>query len=134
MWPLVRLFHTQYLAQSPLHAARFYLDVVPDFSDVPTLLISVLREAFIIDRPSECEISQEEWDKEQSERADEQLRLVQQLFGATLLGIMPRLQRAVFLYGAAGSFKSGTLRVLAAMFSKEAITVVAPFSKGPYKI
>jgi len=109
------------------NAARFYLEVEPDFSDTPKLLLRVLAEAFVQARPSGSETSQEQWDKEQSELTKEQVRLVQQLFGATLLGIIPRLQIAVFLYGAAGSFKSGTLRILQSLFPSESVTVVAPY-------
>ena len=72
--------------------ARHKLNVEPDFSGEPDQFLTVLREAF--DDPSN------------PASADQQIRLLRQLFGAALLGLQPHLQRAVFLYGAAGSGKS----------------------------
>ena len=92
--------------------ARHQLAVEPDFSGEPTLFISVLRDAF--------------YDPRNEAAADEQLRLIRQLFGAAILGHHTNLQRAVFLHGAAGSGKSLTLRVLECLFNPADVTVVSP--------
>jgi P4 family phage/plasmid primase-like protien len=92
--------------------ARHKLNVEPDFSQDPALLITVLREAFS--------------DPNNSTSVDEQIRLVRQLIGATILGSLPSYQMAIFLYGAPGSGKSLILRILGAMFDPKDVTVVSP--------
>ncbi len=92
--------------------ARFQLKVEPDFSSEPSLFLSVLNDAF--------------YDFIDHVQAEEQVRLVRQMFGAAILGLQPGLQRAVFLFGASGSGKSIALRVLEALFNPEDVTVVSP--------
>ena len=92
--------------------ARHKLKVEPDFSGEPELLISIMRQAFS--------------DSDDPTSEEEQIRLVRQLIGATILGFLPRYQRAVFLYGAAGSGKSQILSVLEALFDPNDVTVVSP--------
>ena len=91
--------------------ARHQLAIEPDFSDEPKLFKSLLLDAF--DDPTN------------KGAADEQLRLIRQLFGAAILGLQTNLQRAVFLYGTAGSGKSLTLRVLERLFNPSDVTVVS---------
>ncbi len=92
--------------------ARHKLNLEPDFSSEPDQFLNLLRDAFD--------------DPVNTASADEQIRLMRQFFGAALLGLQPRIQRAVFLYGAPGSGKSQVLRILEALFDPDDVTVVSP--------
>ncbi|WP_274008669.1 toprim domain-containing protein [Vibrio parahaemolyticus] len=93
---------------SPDHRARFIVDIKPCFEQEPTKLLSVLREAF-----EGC-------------HQEEQIRQLQMLTGMTLLGLLQKEQRAVFLHGAAGSGKSLYLSILGYLIPKEFSTSVSP--------
>jgi hypothetical protein len=92
--------------------ARHKLKVEPDFSGKPTMFLGLLDDAF--------------YDPDNPGNAAQQIRLLRQLMGATILGYQPRLQRAVFLYGAPGSGKSLFLRILETMFDPKDVTLVSP--------
>ncbi len=92
--------------------ARHKLKVEPDFSGEPTMFLGLLDDAF--------------YDPDNPGNSAQQIRLLRQLMGATVLGYQPRLQRAVFLYGAPGSGKSLSLRILETMFDLKDVTVVSP--------
>ncbi|EII3115730.1 hypothetical protein HJ076_17490 [Vibrio parahaemolyticus] len=104
-------------APSPEHRARFIVDVEPCFDQQPTKLLTVLREAF------------------EGHYPDEQIYQLQMLTGMALLGILPKEQRAVFLYGAAGSGKSLFLRVLEYLIPNEFRSSISPLDlDSDYKV
>ncbi|HIF9173501.1 TPA: phage/plasmid primase, P4 family [Photobacterium damselae] len=99
------------------HRARFNLDIEPDFDTEPTKLITLLREAFDGCYP------------------EEQIRQLQMLTGMTLMGLLPREQRVVLLYGAAGSGKSVYLRLIEALIPSRFRTNVSPLDlDSDYKV
>ncbi|UYI46956.1 toprim domain-containing protein [Vibrio natriegens] len=102
---------------SPEHRARFVVDIKPCFEQEPTKLLSVLREAF-----KGC-------------HQEEQIRQLQMLTGMTLLGLLQKEQRAVFLHGTAGSGKSLYLSVLGYLIPNEFCTSVSPLDLDcPYNV
>lgn len=98
---------------SPDHRQRFAIDVVP--TDQPTPMFDTfLHETFA---------SSNEGEEEQ------QCRLLQEVFGAVMLGLMPRFQKAVKFYDPYGRAGKGTVeRILRRLVPKAYITAVSPFS------
>ncbi len=99
------------------HRARFRLDITPDISREPELLLSILQDAFAGNNP------------------EEQIRQLRMLTGLALFGLQAKEQRAVLLYGEAGSGKSLFLKLLEALVPKEYRTSVSPLHMdNDYKI
>ncbi|CZF77200.1 DNA primase TraC [Grimontia celer] len=95
---------------NPLHRARHRLEFTPaDNGAEPKLFLTMLREAFAGCYP------------------EEQIRQLRMAFGLSMFGMMSEQQRAVFLYGAAGSGKSVALKVLSSMLPDDAIASVSPY-------
>lgn len=92
-------------SKSPDNRALFALDVEPDRINLPPLFFQFLREAL---------------------ESDDQIFLLQQLFGAALFGLQSELQKAVFLIGPGGSGKSTFLRIMEALIPPEFVASVAP--------
>ncbi|WP_305841029.1 phage/plasmid primase, P4 family [Photobacterium leiognathi] len=104
-------------SSSPDHRARFCLDIEPDFNNEPTKVLMVLNEAFY------------------GHYAEEQIRQLQMLTRMTLLGLLPKEQRVVFLYGAAGSGKSLYLRLIEAIIPCRFRTSISPLDlDSDYKV
>ncbi len=122
---------------SPEHRAIFSLAVEPDFSAEPTLFLETLKEAF---RPSEEQMTAQvdsgifpSLDRARFAFFAEkhvQLRNLQKAFGGTLFGLMTQYEKALLLYGAAGSFKSKTIKILKALIDKDATCSVSPHDLG----
>lgn len=93
---------------SPEHRAQFRLDIEPDFSRQPELILSVLREAFHGHHP------------------EEQIRQLRMMIGLALFGLQSKEQRAVLLYGAASSGKSLFLKLIEALVPKDHRTSISP--------
>src|SRR3546814_15075365 len=55
---------------------------------------------------------------------------LQEAFAATMFGIAPRFQRAILLYGPAGTGKSQALEVLRALMPPKAICTISPDRLG----
>src|SRR3546814_8249705 len=56
----------------------------------------------------------------------EKVMALQEAFAATMFGIAPRFQRAILLYGPAGTGKSQALEVLRALMPPKAICTISP--------
>lgn len=96
---------------SPDHRQRIILDYSPAVGPTP-LFNQFLQETFKSDKPGE---------------ADEQIALVQELAGATLLGILYKYQFAVLFYDPYGRAGKGTLeRILRRLVPKEFTSAVSP--------
>jgi P4 family phage/plasmid primase-like protien len=96
----------------PHHRQRVMLNLEPLDVDTP-LFQQFLRDTFRSDVPGEEE---------------QQLRLVQEIAGAILLGVMPRYQKAVLFYDPYGRAGKGTLeRILRQLVPPEFIAAVSPF-------
>ncbi|WP_318445728.1 DUF5906 domain-containing protein [Photobacterium leiognathi] len=106
------------LPHSADHRARFRvsLSAAPEGSK-PQLLLTMLNEAFKGNYPAE------------------QIRQLRMFFGMALFGMQNKEQRAVLLYGAAGSGKSLCLKVMEAIVPREYITNVSPLDMAlDYKV
>ncbi|UIP27776.1 phage/plasmid primase, P4 family [Photobacterium sp. TLY01] len=102
---------------TPQHRARFRLSIEPDLTRQPEMLLQVLREAF-----EGC-------------HAEEQIRQLRMMIGLALFGLQAKEQRAVLLYGAAGSGKSLFLKLIEALVPKEYRTSVSPLHMdNDYKV
>ncbi|MCU9837164.1 PriCT-2 domain-containing protein [Ruegeria sp. WL0004] len=123
--------------KSPEHRATFALTVQPDFNKTPDLFLRVLREAFT---PTEAQLlaqvgsgsfaNLEAARQAYQQDVDAQLRNLQKAFGGTLFGLMTKYEKAPFLYGAAGSFKSKTIKVLESLIDADAVCSVSPQDMG----
>lgn len=97
---------------SPDHRQRVQLNFTPKKQDTP-MFDSFLHETFVSDKDGEEE---------------QQRRLVQEISGAIMLGLMPRFQKAVQFYDPLGRAGKGTLeRVLRELVPKSFVTAVSPF-------
>lgn len=104
-------------APSPEHRARFTVDIKPCFDQEPAKLLSMVQDAFNGNFP------------------EEQIRQLRMITGMTLLGLLPKEQRAVFLYGAAGSGKSLFLNILEHIIPREFCTSISPLVlDDPYNV
>lgn len=100
------------MALSPSHRQRVMLDFTPKKQDT-TLFDGFLHETFV---------SNNEGEEEQ------QCRLVQEIAGAIMLGLMPRFQKAVQFYDPFGRAGKGTLeRILRQLVPPSFVTAVSPF-------
>ncbi|EOW4146841.1 toprim domain-containing protein [Vibrio parahaemolyticus] len=97
-------------APSPEHRARFTVDIKPSFDQEPTKLLSILQDAFNGNFP------------------EEQIRQLRMITGMTLFGLLPKEQRAVYLYGSAGSGKSLFLKILEHIIPREFCTSISPLA------
>jgi putative DNA primase/helicase len=59
-----------------------------------------------------------------------QQRLLQEIVGATLVGVLYRYEKAVLLHGKAQAGKSTILRLIEALFPKQFVGSVSPFTWG----
>ncbi|MCD9494565.1 phage/plasmid primase, P4 family [Photobacterium carnosum] len=100
------------------HRARFRVEVeAAENGSTPTLLLQVLHDAFA------------------GNHADEQIRQLRMFLGMALFGLQNKEQRAVLLYGAAGSGKSLFLKIIESLVPREYITNVSPVEMGnDYKV
>ena len=57
-----------------------------------------------------------------------QVHLLQEVFGAVLLGILPKKQKVVLCYGPSASGKSSTQKILAELVPKQLHSATSPFS------
>lgn len=89
------------------HRCTFRLSTSPNPETKTPLFDSVLIDAF-------------------GDTHDEQREFLLQLMGLSLLGVLPSLQLAVFLYGAGGSGKSTILKVLEALVPSDSRCSVKP--------
>lgn len=98
---------------SPDHRQRYGINIVP--LDQPTPLFDkFLHETF--ESPGKGE-------------EDQQRRLLQELAGAIMLGLMPKFQKAIFFYDPFGRAGKGTLeRMLRELVPSHYVTAVSPFS------
>jgi P4 family phage/plasmid primase-like protien len=92
------------------HRQVFRLAWVPDDEAAMPLFDGLLRTAFAGD---DCE---------------EQMQVMQEVFGAVLLGLLPKLQRVALFLGKEGSGKSTLQRLVERLFPPEAVSAVSPFS------
>jgi P4 family phage/plasmid primase-like protien len=102
-----------YVHTGPLsldHRQVFRLAWVPDDAASMPLFEGLLQTAFA------------------GEDCAEQVRVMQEVFGAVLLGILPKLQRVALFLGKEGSGKSTLQRLLERLFPPEAVSAVSPFS------
>lgn len=96
----------------PHHRQRVMLDFAPTESATPHFN-KFLHETFRSETAGEEE---------------EQRRLVQEIAGATLLGLMPRFQKAVLFYDPYGRAGKGTLeRIISQLVPKQFTSAVSPF-------
>lgn len=102
---------------NPLHRARHRLNFNPAEKDAkPKAFLKMLEEAF-----ADC-------------YPDEQIRQLRMGLGLSMFGMMPQLQKAIFLYGAAGSGKSVIIKVIESMVPEDASASVSPFEfDDPYQ-
>ena len=97
----------------PEHRQRVVLKITPEKQDTP-LFDRFLHETFE--------------SKNQGEEI-EQIMLVQEIAGATMLGLMPRYQKAVQFYDPFGRAGKGTLeRMLRQLVPAQFVTAVSPFT------
>ncbi len=98
---------------TPDHRQRHRIDVDP--VDQPTPLFDTfLGDTF--KSPNEGEEGQ-------------QCQLLQEIFGAVMLGLMPQFQKAILFYDPFGRSGKGTVeRILRKLVSKKYVTAVSPFS------
>ncbi|CUJ87690.1 hypothetical protein PH7735_00803 [Shimia thalassica] len=118
---------------SPDHRALFALTVEPDRTRKPDLFLQTLWQAFL---PSNHHMQNEVRNKRFANlgmaqmhymtEAAEQTIALQKLFGATLFGLLPKHEKAVFLYGVGGSFKSKTLALLRKLLDPNAVCSISP--------
>lgn len=92
------------------HQAMFKIDAVPSF-DPPLKMLAMLEGAF-----------------EGSTDPSGLIRQVQQALGLTMLNMLCKEQKAVFLVGAAGSGKSTLLKILVKMFPSDRVCSISPLS------
>lgn len=92
------------------HRCTFRLPVTPEEMDTP-LFDNLLQDAF-------------------GDTLEEQRELLLQFLGLSLLGVMPSLQCAVFLYGVGGSGKSTILKVIEALVPSDSRCSVKPEDFG----
>lgn len=92
------------------HRQVFRLAWVPDDAASMPLFDGLLQTAFA------------------GEDCAEQVRVMQEVFGAVLLGILPKLQRVALFLGKEGSGKSTLQRLVERLFPPEAVSAVSPFS------
>lgn len=106
------------LPPGPEHRARFRLETNPAAEGkTPKLLLSMLNDAFYGQCP------------------EEQIRQLRMFLGMSLFGLQNKEQRAVLLYGAAGSGKSLFLKIIEALVPNDYITNVSPVEMGnDYKV
>lgn len=97
---------------APSHRQRVMLEYEP--AHVPTPLFErFLHQTFRSDQPGE---------------EDSQVRLVQEIAGAVLLGIMPRFQKAVLFYDPYGRAGKGTMeRIIRCLVPEQFISALSPF-------
>ena len=97
---------------APEHRQRVMLKITPEKQDTP-LFNRFLNETFESGRVGE---------------EAEQRNLVQEIAGATMLGLMPRFQKAVQFYDPFGRAGKGTLeRILRQLVPASFVTAVSPF-------
>lgn len=94
------------------HRQRFRLAWDPDFEAEAVSFDRMLADAF------------------EGDHAEEQRDLVDQVMGAALLGMMPRLQVVALLFGREASGKSSLQRVIEAMFPQDAVCAIPPQKWG----
>lgn len=96
----------------PSHRQRVALDFEPSASRTP-LFERFLHETFRSDTPGQ---------------EDSQVRLVQEIAGAVMLGLMPQYQKAVLFYDPYGRAGKGTMeRILRRLVPEHFISAVSPF-------
>lgn len=94
------------------HRQRVMLDIAPQQMDTP-MFYNFMHQTFRSD------VNKEE---------EEQQRLVQEIAGAVLLGVMPRYQKAVLFYDPLGRAGKGTLeRIISRLVPDSFISAVSPF-------
>src|SRR5205823_11368249 len=91
------------------HRQRMRVAADPDLEAEPPLLLKVLRDAF-----------------GESDDADEQIRLVQQLFGCAITRSLWRHRHAALFLGATNSGKSTLLTLLSSVFPHEQVGACSP--------
>jgi P4 family phage/plasmid primase-like protien len=92
------------------HRCTFRLAIEPKHMDTP-LFDGLIKDAF-------------------GTTYAEQRELLLQLMGCSILGLMPSMQVAVFLYGAGGSGKSTILKIIEAMIPSDSRCAVKPEDFG----
>jgi putative DNA primase/helicase len=90
------------------HRQRFLTTVVPVAGETP-MFDQFLQETF------------------ENNDAVNQIALLQEVFGAILIGYMPKLEKALFLKGPGRSGKSTILKIIRAMFSPDVQCASSPF-------
>ncbi|MEP3779666.1 MAG: DUF5906 domain-containing protein [Shimia thalassica] len=118
---------------SPDNRALFALTCEPVRGVRPALFTSTLLQAFTPpDSQMENDVANGKFVNLEDAKFHyvsegfEQIRALQMLFGATLFGMLPRLEKAVLLYGKAGSFKSKTLELLRKLVDSDAVCSISP--------
>ena len=98
---------------SPDHRQRYSINVEP--ADQPTPLFNkFLHETFMSANDSE---------------EDQQRHLLQEIFGAVMLGLMPQFQKAVLFYEPYGRAGKGTVeRILNQLVPNKYVTAISPFN------
>lgn len=92
------------------HRCTFRLSIAPQHMKTP-LFDTLLKDAF-------------------GNTYEEQRELLLQLMGCSILGLMPSMQLAVFLYGAGGSGKSTILKIIESMIPSDSRCAVKPEDFG----
>lgn len=98
---------------SPLHRQRVQLTFDPADTPAPHFH-AFLEETFASATPGDCE---------------EQIRLVQEIMGAIMLGIAHRFQKAIMFYDPYGRAGKGTLeRIIRELVPAKFVTAISPFN------